>query len=91
MYNEFTPSVLEGAEEFVRIALEQMDYWKELIGTKCQVFRIKEKSNYGAVLGAIYSDNLPDSQEVNIGNYVVVINLTKIVKKWNETNEVVYF
>ena len=87
----FVQSLLDNTNKFYSTGLSQFSWWKKVQGTKCIVSRIVESSHYSNVFGSIANSTLPDDEESEKFNYVILISMNDMKRLFSKTADSLQF
>lgn len=87
----FIERLLDNTNHIYQTSLKQFDWHKKVQGTRVQVTRIKDNAKYKNVFGAIASSTLPDDQEAEKFEYVILISLNDMKKLFQKAVDQIQF
>lgn len=91
MSEGFAAKYLDKANEFERVILKQIDFYKKLQGTKVIVTRYSDDNKYKSVYGSLFSSSLVGEQGQKSFEYVVLINMHDMKKLYQRTIDSIEF
>lgn len=87
----FVADLLDKANEFARISLQQISVSKKLLGTKVTVTRTSDDNKYKSVYGALYNSSLPGGSGKRTFDYVVLLNMNDMKKLYQMNTDTMEF
>lgn len=89
--NGFINIIVDNTNKIYRVGLLQFKWWKKVQGTKCQVSRVKKNSQYQDVFGSIANATLPDDDDGDRFNYIILINMNDMKKLYQKSIDALQF
>jgi hypothetical protein len=81
----YVNELLDNTNEFYSIAMQQLDFYKELMGTKVRVWRLSSKAPQKKVFGVTDSSTQPGDPNREEFDHVVLINLNDMRNIYQKT------
>lgn len=87
----FVEQLLDNTNKIYQVGLQQFDWYKKVLGTKCQVARVKTHDKYRNVFGSIASSTLPDDNDADKFPYVILINMNDMKRLFQKSTDQMQF
>ena len=78
--NGFIADLLDRSNKFYKTSLLQFKFNKKILGTKIRVERVIKSSKYRKVFGSVYTSENLDDDEIQVFDYVALLNLNDMKK-----------
>ena len=85
--NGFVNELLDNTNHFYSVSLNMMDWWRKIMGIKCQVVRLSDSDVYRKVYGSIATSTLVDDSNAERFNYIALFGMNEMLRLFSKSTE----
>lgn len=85
--NGFVNELLDNTNHFYSASLKMFDWWRKIIGVKCQVVRLSDDYVYRKVYGSIATSTLVDDENANRFNYTALFGTNDMLRLYSKSTD----